>query len=120
MTKPAGSDLKTALIEHARALGLEAIAVTHSSAIGQAGNRLRAFLDSGRHGDMAWMETNSDRRADPVMLWPQARSVIMVGQSYAPALNPLEALADKSRELKCWSVNGPASWMAVPLTETQL
>ena len=97
MTKPAGSDLKTALIEHARALGLEAIAVTHPSAIGQAGNRLRAFLDSGRHGDMAWMETNSDRRADPVMLWPQARSVIMVGQSYAPALNPLEALADKSR-----------------------
>ena len=97
MTIPEGRDLKIALIEHARALGLDAIAVTRPDAIGEAGNRLRAFLASGRHGDMAWMEANADRRADPAILWPEARSIIMVGQSYAPARNPLEALTDTSR-----------------------
>ena len=97
MTEPAGSDLKTALFAHARALGLDAIAVTNPSAIGEAGIRLRAFLIDGRHGGMAWMEANAHRRADPAILWPEARSVIMVGQSYAPARDPLEALADKSR-----------------------
>ena len=97
MTEPNGRDLKTALIAHAAALGLDALAVTHPNATGEAGERLRAFLSHGRHGDMAWMEANADRRADPAILWPEVRSVIMVGQSYAPARDPLEALADKSR-----------------------
>ncbi len=97
VTEKTANDHKTALIEHARALGLDAIAVTHPSATGEAGLRLRAFLADGRHGDMAWMETNADRRSDPAMLWPAVRSVIMVGQSYAPDHNPLAALADKTR-----------------------
>jgi epoxyqueuosine reductase len=39
------------------------------------------------------MEDRADQRARPQALWPEARSVIMLGMSYAPTVNPL-ALAD--------------------------
>src|SRR5262249_51169765 len=46
---------------------------------------------------MAWLERNADRRRDPRGLWPDVASVIMLGMSYAPESDPLEALADRSR-----------------------
>ena len=42
MTDLAGTELKTALLAQARELGLDALAVTHPSAIEKAGDRLRA------------------------------------------------------------------------------
>jgi epoxyqueuosine reductase len=57
---------------------------------------LRAFLNQGRHGDMGWMEAHADRRADPRQLWPEVGSIIMLGASYAPADNPLDALDQHS------------------------
>ena len=54
--------------------------------------RLHAFLASGRQGTMDWMERNADRRADPKALWPEARSVIVLGMNYGPAHDPLAVL----------------------------
>ena len=51
-----------------------------------------AFLDAGRHGDMAWMATTADRRRHPKLLWPEVRSIIMLAMSYAPDADPLAAL----------------------------
>lgn len=56
-----------------------------------------AFIAQGRHGDMAWLAANAERRKDPRVLWPEARSIIMLGLSYAPDRDPLEALQDLSR-----------------------
>ncbi len=55
--------------------------------------KLAAWLAKGRHGDMEWMAARSDQRADPAVLWPEVRSIIMLGMSYAPADDPM-ALAD--------------------------
>ena len=85
------------LIARASALGFDAIRVTRPDAIGQAGERLDAFLARGRQGDMDWMATHADRRRDPRTLWPGVRSVVSVGMSYAPPSNPLDALDDKQR-----------------------
>jgi epoxyqueuosine reductase len=41
---------------------------------------------------MEWMEANADRRGDPRHLWPEAKSAIMIGQSYAPPTNPIDEL----------------------------
>ena len=97
MTDLATSDLKEFLKHEAEALGLDGVAVTRPDAISAAGPHLKNFLDNGRHGDMAWMATSQERRANPSLLWPEARSVIMIGQSYAPSHDPLLALKDKSR-----------------------
>ena len=42
------------------------------------------FLADGAHGDMDWMETTAERRGDPRALWPEVRSVIMLGLNYGP------------------------------------
>src|SRR4051794_5633336 len=43
---------------------------------------------------MGWMETRAHRRVSPLALWPEARSAIALGMSYAPAADPL-ALAER-------------------------
>lgn len=70
-------------------LGFAAVGVCSADAVPQAGARLRQWLDEGCHGDMIWMAARADERASPKGLWPEVRSVIMLGTSYAPALDPL-------------------------------
>ena len=85
--------LEQRLKAQARGLGFAACAIARADAAPQAGRRLREWLDAGRHGDMLWMEDRAEQRASPVGLWPDVRSVIMLGMSYAPSRDPL-ALAD--------------------------
>jgi epoxyqueuosine reductase len=59
--------------------------------------RLGEFLDAGLHGDMAWMADRAHWRADPQSMWPEARSVIMLGLNYGPDGDPLEILTRKDR-----------------------
>ncbi len=94
---PAPLDLKAALLDHARALGFDAVNVTSPDAIGPAGDRLMTFLSDGRHGDMDWLETTAARRRDPRVLWPEVRSIIMLGMSYAPQSDPMDGLRQTSQ-----------------------
>ena len=90
-------DLKAQLSQRARDLGFAVMRVTSPDAIPHAAPRLAEFLAAGRHGTMGWMETNADRRAAPRVLWPEVRSIIMLGMSYTPEHDPLEALEARSR-----------------------
>ena len=54
------------------------------------------FLAEGAHGDMAWMATTAERRGDPRTLWPDARSIIMLGMNYGPDDDPLAILRERS------------------------
>jgi epoxyqueuosine reductase len=71
--------------------------VTRPDAIPLAAERLREFIGAGAHGDMAWMAANAERRADPHALWPEARSVIMLGVNYGPDDDPLAILQERTR-----------------------
>ena len=70
----------------------------------QAAEHFRDFLDAGSHGDMDWLADRPERRADPRGLWPDVRSVIMLGVNYGPDQNPLEILerarAARSRSMR--------------------
>src|SRR5262245_66340498 len=89
----------------ARAAGFDVARVTTPAAIDALmSQRLQEFLDEGRHGDMAWMATTAERRGHPLALWPEARSVIMLGMSYAPEADPLAVLAERSRgAISCYA-----------------
>jgi epoxyqueuosine reductase len=91
------ADLKETLRREAAALGFDSMRVTTPDAIGRSGERLMAFLDAGHHGDMTWLATTADRRRHPAELWPEARSVVMLAMSYAPATDPLAALRSTER-----------------------
>ena len=43
---------------------------------------LRDWLAAGRHADMAWMERTAEKRLDPGLVLPGARSIIMLGVNY--------------------------------------
>jgi epoxyqueuosine reductase len=89
--------IKAALIEQARARGFDAAGVTKPDAVPEAKARLERFLAEGMHGDMIWMETTAERRGAPAALWPDVRSVIMLGMNYGPDEDPLAILARKDR-----------------------
>ncbi len=46
---------------------------------------------------MVWMETTAERRGDPRALWPDVRSVIMLGMNYGPDDDPLAILKERER-----------------------
>ncbi|QDX26098.1 tRNA epoxyqueuosine(34) reductase QueG [Sphingomonas suaedae] len=79
--------------DKAAELGFAACGFARADAAPLAGKRLREWLAEGRHGDMIWMEERAHHRESPAGLWPEVRSVIALGMSYAPALDPL-ALAE--------------------------
>jgi epoxyqueuosine reductase len=83
--------LKAVFLEAARQHGFDA-AVVRPDAIPEASRGLAAFLASGAHGDMTWMETTAARRRAPRALWAEARSVLMLGLNYGPDQDPLEIL----------------------------
>jgi epoxyqueuosine reductase len=89
--------LKAALADAAREQGFDVIGVTRPDAIPQALDRLQHFLADGAHGDMDWMETTAPRRGDPRALWPEVRSVIMLGFNYGPDHDPLTILQRRDR-----------------------
>ncbi|WP_439533121.1 tRNA epoxyqueuosine(34) reductase QueG [Polymorphobacter sp.] len=88
--------LVAGLQREAAALGFASLGIAPADAAPEAAARLRAWLDAGRHGDMLWMAETEARRGSPAGLWPEVRSVIMLGTSYAPVVDPLR-LADHPR-----------------------
>jgi epoxyqueuosine reductase len=87
-------NLRAELERKAAELGFCAIGVARADAAPKTAERLRAWLASGAHGDMIWMAQTAARRASPAGLWPEVRSVISLGMSYAPEGDPL-ALAGR-------------------------
>ena len=85
--------LEAALRDEAARLGFAACGIAPAADDPEAAARLRGWLDAGMHGQMGWMAERFDHRRGPQALWPDARSVIALGMSYAPAGDPL-ALAD--------------------------
>jgi epoxyqueuosine reductase len=90
-------ELKADLHEAARAQGFDAFGVVRPDAIPLAAPRLREFLAAGAHGDMTWMAANAERRGDPRALWPEVRSILVLGINYGPQDDPRAILDHRSR-----------------------
>jgi epoxyqueuosine reductase len=71
--------------------------VTRPDGIGEAKHYFERFIAEGQHGDMDWLASTAARRIDPNALWPDARSVVMLGLNYGPTEDPLKILAQRDR-----------------------
>jgi epoxyqueuosine reductase len=78
-------------------LGFVACGIARADAAPRTAERLREWLAEGRHGDMIWMEERAHHRGSPAGLWPEVRSVIALGMSYAPAADPLRLAQEGER-----------------------
>ena len=96
--KPAlpAAALKAAILERARAEGFDAVRFTTPDAIPAAPERLKAFLARGYQGSMDWMAERAEQRGDPRALWPEVRSIVMLGMNYGPGSDPRAGLEDRS------------------------
>ncbi|HEV7257706.1 MAG TPA: tRNA epoxyqueuosine(34) reductase QueG [Bosea sp. (in: a-proteobacteria)] len=89
--------LKRAVVERALAEGFSVVRIAPVDAIPDAPARLAAWLAEGHHGDMSWMEERTAERSAPRRLWGEARSVVMLGMSYAPDSDPLAILSQSDK-----------------------
>jgi epoxyqueuosine reductase len=89
--------LKDSIAEGAKSLGFDAVRFTSADAVEGAGEALEVFLADGRHGDMAWLASTAERRKSPRALWPEAKSVILLGLNYGRGGDPLAVLQERSR-----------------------
>ena len=59
--------------------------------------KLRAFVDAGFHGQMGWLADRQHWRGAPQVLWPEARSVIVLAENYGPDHDPLDILTQPEK-----------------------
>ncbi len=95
MTDP--SAIRDAIRDQALSLGFDAIGFAPAEAAPGARSGLADYLSRGYHGDMGWLAAKADIRPDPARLWPEARTVVVLGSSYAPSDEPLANLARPDR-----------------------
>lgn len=91
------SDPRAWILERAKAEGFEVVRFAKAEAAPGAEHGLNDFIDAGSHGSMDWLAREPAKRADPRVLWPEAKSIVLLGANYGPASDPLEALARKDR-----------------------
>ena len=89
--------LKQRIAEEAKALGFDAVGFARADPVEGAGKSLAAFLAEGRQGGMAWLAGTAERRKSPRALWPEAKSVILLGLNYGRGGDPLAILEQRSR-----------------------
>lgn len=66
----------------AAALGIDKIGVVPASALTTEAERLNGWLGRGLHGEMKWMAREPEKRVDPRILFPGAKSVVVAAVNY--------------------------------------
>ncbi len=91
------ADAKTAIRKAALDLGFDAVGFARPDLAAAARRDLTEFLARGYHGDMGWLATRAPERASPRALWPEVKSVVVLGLNYAPDGDALAGLKDRNR-----------------------
>ncbi|WP_170481238.1 tRNA epoxyqueuosine(34) reductase QueG [Ruegeria arenilitoris] len=87
-----GLELKERLVAQALSEGFVSCRLCRPWDVPHVPTQLQTYLEKGYHGQMTWMAERVHWRGDPAKLWPEARSVVMLAESYAPEHDPTEVL----------------------------
>jgi len=91
------ADAKAAIRNAALELGFDAIGFARPELAATTRRGLEEFLAQGYHGDMGWLAGRAAERGDPKTLWPEVKTVLVLGLNYAPEHDPLEGLGTPER-----------------------
>ncbi len=81
--------IREAIRDRALTEGFDAVGFAAAHLDAAARDGLHEFIARGYHGDMGWLAGTAARRGDPRELWPDARTVVVLGVNYAPDDDPL-------------------------------
>lgn len=76
--------LTQAIKQKALDMGFDLVGIAKAGFLEKEAKDLEQWLHEGRHGTMTWMENHFDKRVDPRLLVPGAKSVISVLLNYCP------------------------------------
>lgn len=68
--------------EAGKRIGLDKIGIVRVDVLDPERDRLKDWLDRGFHGEMRWMEREPEKRSDPRLIFPEARSVVVAALNY--------------------------------------
>jgi epoxyqueuosine reductase len=63
-------------------IGFHKVGIVRAAPLKEEENRLRRWLAENFHGAMQWLEREPEKRADPTILFPPARSIVVVALNY--------------------------------------
>ena len=89
--------IKATIRDEALKLGFDAVGFSAPETAAAARAGLADFLERGFHGEMDWLADRAAQRASPTALWPDAKSVVVLGLNYAPENDPLPELDARDR-----------------------
>src|SRR5690554_8071399 len=65
-------------------LGFSFCGISKAAFLEEEAPRLESWLNAGKHGEMTYMENHFDKRLDPRLLVPGAKSVVSLLYNYFP------------------------------------
>ena len=71
--------------QEAKRLGFLSCGISKAQFLEEEAPRLEAWLQAGHHGQMSYMENHFDKRLDPTLLVPGAKSVVSLLLNYYPS-----------------------------------
>jgi epoxyqueuosine reductase len=77
--------------EKAKEIGFDKIGVVSAQSLVEEGVKFRAWLEKGFQGEMKWLEREPEKRSDPSLIFPEAKSVIVVALNYFTPHEHLES-----------------------------
>ncbi|HEX5322068.1 MAG TPA: tRNA epoxyqueuosine(34) reductase QueG [Stellaceae bacterium] len=74
--------IREAIRTEALSIGFDAVGFAEARLAEAAREGLAEFLRQGYHGEMGWMAEKAARRGDPQVLWPEAKTIVVLGLNY--------------------------------------
>src|ERR1700749_4330294 len=87
------ADAKAAIRKAELDLGFDAIGFARPELADEARRHLGEYLARGYHGDMGWLAARADERVQPKNLWPDVKTVVVLGLNYGPEGDALAGIA---------------------------
>mgnify|MGYP000577644840 CR=1 FL=1 len=84
----------------AQALGFDFCGISKAEFLKEDAPKLEAWLKRGAHGKMSYMENHFDKRLDPTLLVPGAKSVVSLLYNYYPETDLSQDVPDHSKIAK--------------------
>lgn len=75
-------ELTKKIKEKALEIGFHKIGVARAGNLKAEGERLQQWLEKDFHGEMQWLEREPEKRIDPEILFPGAKSIVVVALNY--------------------------------------
>ena len=83
------NDFKKNLENYIFQHGFDVVGYSSPSVDKKAKEEYLSFLNKNYHGEMKWLERHFETKINPKRIWNNVKSIIVIGQNYAPKKNPL-------------------------------